>query len=141
MQGIADDFCHRTVMGKNDIGHAGEILIEQWSEDAWVQRFHKRGETGDVGEKRRNFAALPAEIDGISVAGQPLRQIRREVTRQRRIGPFGRRLALTRVSQELDMPERLGDRGFQVEKIDRLGHEIERAAVHRGADIGHVAIG
>jgi hypothetical protein len=47
---------------------------------------------------------------GISIAGQPLSQIRREVTRYRRIGLFGRCLALTRVSQGLDMPERLGDR-------------------------------
>jgi hypothetical protein len=39
------------------------------------------------------------------------------------------------------MPERLGDRRFQVRKINQFGHEIERAAVHRGADIGHVAIG
>ena len=30
---------------------------------------------------------------------------------------------------------------FEVEKIDRLGQEIEGAAVHGGADIGHVAIG
>jgi hypothetical protein len=52
-------------MGKNDIGDAGEILIEQRSEDARVQRLHKRGETGDVGKKCRNLAALPAEIDAI----------------------------------------------------------------------------
>jgi hypothetical protein len=52
-------------MGKNDIGHAGEILIEQRPEDARVQPLHKRGETGDVGKKCRNLAALPAEIDAI----------------------------------------------------------------------------
>ena len=39
------------------------------------------------------------------------------------------------------MPNSLGDRRFEVEKIDRLGHEIKGAAVHRGADVGHVAIG
>jgi hypothetical protein len=38
------------------------------------------------------------------------------------------------------MPERLGDRRLQVQKIDWFGYEIERAAVHCGADIGHVAI-
>ena len=37
--------------------------------------------------------------------------------------------------------ERLGDGGFQVGEIDRLGQKIERAAVHGGADIAHVAIG
>jgi hypothetical protein len=47
-------------MGKNDIGHAGEILIEERSEDARVQRLRERGETGDVGKKCRNLAALPA---------------------------------------------------------------------------------
>ena len=39
------------------------------------------------------------------------------------------------------MPDGLGDRRLEIEEIDRLGHEIERAAVHGGADIGHVAIG
>ena len=39
------------------------------------------------------------------------------------------------------MPKRLGDGGFEVQEIDWLGHEIEGAPVHRGADIGHVAIG
>ena len=29
----------------------------------------------------------------------------------------------------------------EIAKIDRLGHKIERAAIHRGADVGHVAIG
>jgi hypothetical protein len=27
VQGISDDLCDRTVVGKNDVGHAGEILI------------------------------------------------------------------------------------------------------------------
>jgi hypothetical protein len=30
---------------------------------------------------------------------------------------------------------------FEIAKIDRLGKKIERAAVHRGADIAHVAVG
>ena len=38
------------------------------------------------------------------------------------------------------MPGGLGYRGFEVRKIDRLGQEIERAAVHRGADIAHIAV-
>jgi hypothetical protein len=38
------------------------------------------------------------------------------------------------------VPERLGDRGFQVEKVDRLGHEIECTAVHCSTDIDHVAV-
>jgi len=32
-------------------------------------------------------------------------------------------------------------RDLEIVQVDRLGHEIEGAAVHRGAQIGHVAIG
>src|SRR5580704_14187165 len=39
------------------------------------------------------------------------------------------------------MSNRLGDGGFQIVEIDRLGDEIERAAVHGGADLAHVAVG
>ena len=70
VQRIADDLRHRTVMGEHNICHAREILIEQRSEYAGFQRLHKRGETGNVGEKGRNLAALPAEVDGIRVARQ-----------------------------------------------------------------------
>ena len=38
------------------------------------------------------------------------------------------------------MPDSLLNRRFEVEKIDRLGEEIKGAAVHRGADVDHVAI-
>jgi hypothetical protein len=89
VQRIADDLRHRTVMGEHDVCHAREILIEQRSEDAGFQRLHKRCETGDVGKKGRNLAALPAEVDGIRVAGKLLDKVRREVARQRGIGPFG----------------------------------------------------
>ncbi len=54
--------------------------------------------------------------------------------------PLGLRLPPPRLAQHLDMPNGLGDRRFEIAEIDRLGQEIERAAVHRGADIGHVAI-
>jgi hypothetical protein len=39
------------------------------------------------------------------------------------------------------MPKRLANRGLQILKVDRLGHEVECAAIHRGANIRHVAIG
>ena len=54
--------------------------------------------------------------------------------------PLGRRLPPLRVPENLDMPDSFRDRRFEVEKIDGLGQEVERAPVHRGADIGHVAI-
>ena len=91
--------------------------------------------------KRRDLAALPAEIDRVRIAGKPLGQIGREVTRKRGMGPLGLRLPPPRLAQDFDMPNGLGDRRFEVKKIDRLGQEIKRAAVHRSADIGHVAIG
>ncbi len=37
--------------------------------------------------------------------------------------------------------ERLAHGDLKVDEIDRLGDEVEGAAVHRGAQIGHVAIG
>jgi hypothetical protein len=82
VQRIADDFGHRTVMGEHNICHAREILIEQRSEYAGLQRLHKRGETGDVGKKGRNLAALPDEVGGIRVARKLLDKVRREVARQ-----------------------------------------------------------
>ena len=94
MQRIADHLRHSAVMGEHNICHAREILIEQRSEDAGFQRLHKRGETGDVGKKGCNLAALPDEVDGIRVAGKLLDKVRREVARQRGIGPFGRRLMM-----------------------------------------------
>src|SRR5277367_4543682 len=46
-----------------------------------------------------------------------------------------------RLAEPLDVGERLSDSGFEVGEVDRLGHEIECPAIHRGADIGHVAVG
>jgi len=76
VQRIADDLRHRAVMGEHNICHAREILVEQRSEDAGLQRLHKRGETGNVGKKGRNLAALPAEVDGIRVGGKLLGKVR-----------------------------------------------------------------
>ena len=39
------------------------------------------------------------------------------------------------------MPDGLGDRCLEIEKVDGFGQKIERAAIHCGANIGHVAIG
>ena len=43
--------------------------------------------------------------------------------------PFGCRLPLPLLSQNFNMPDGLGYRGFEVGKIDRLGQEIERVAL------------
>ena len=39
------------------------------------------------------------------------------------------------------MADRFFDRRFEVGEVDRLHQKVEGAAIHRGADIGHVAIG
>src|SRR5262245_15825816 len=82
VQGIADDLGDGAIMGKHDIGHACEVLIEQWPEHAGLQRLDEGGETSDVGEKRRDFSALSAKIDGISIPGKTLGEVWREIPRQ-----------------------------------------------------------
>ena len=38
------------------------------------------------------------------------------------------------------MGDRLADGRLEIGEIDRLGEKVESAAVHRGADVGHVAV-
>ena len=141
MQGVADDLGHRAVMREHDFGHADEIVVEQRAEHVRLERLDQRGEARNVGEQGGDLATLAAQVDVVGAAGDALREIGREIARQRRVGAIGRRLPLPRLAQEFDMANGLGDGGFQIREIDRLGQEIERAAIHRGADIGHVAIG
>src|SRR5262245_4544556 len=72
VQGFADDLGDGAIMGKHDIGHAREVLIEQWPEYAGLQRLDECRETSDVGEKCRDLTALPTEIDGISIPGKAM---------------------------------------------------------------------
>ena len=141
VQRITHDLRHRAVMSKNDIRHAGEVLIEQRAENARFQRLRERGEAGDVREQCGDLPTLPAQIDGVFVTGKPLRQIRRKIARQQFIGALGGGLAVPRVTQKLDVSNRLGDGRLQIKEVDRLGHEVKRAAVHSGTDIGHIAVG
>ncbi len=53
---------------------------------------------------------------------------------------FGRRLSFAGVLEGGDMGDRLSDGRLEVGEIDRLGEEVERAPVHRSADVRHVAI-
>src|SRR5580692_8326649 len=50
-------------------------------------------------------------------------------------------LSAAGLAHHLDVTDGLGDGHFEVAEIDRFGQEIERAAVHRRADVAHVAIG
>ena len=138
---VADDLYDGPAMGKDDVGHAAEIVVQQRGDDFEVEGLDHRGEFGDVGKQRGDLAPLTAEVDRVGIARQPLGQIGREIARQQRMRALGLGLPAPRLAQPLDMRERLSDGGFEIGEIDRLGHEIERPAVHRGADIGHVAIG
>ena len=82
VQGIADDLGDGAIMGKHDIGHAREILIEQRPEYAGLQRLYECRETSDIGEKRCDLTALPTEIDGISIPSKTLGEVWREIPRQ-----------------------------------------------------------
>ena len=57
------------------------------------------------------------------------------------MGSLGRRLPAPRFAQHVDVADGLGDRGLEIGEVDRLREEVEGAAIHRRADIGHVAIG
>ena len=35
MQGVADDLSEGAIVGEYDVGHAGEILVEERPEDFW----------------------------------------------------------------------------------------------------------
>jgi len=75
MQCVADDLCDGAVMGKHDVGHAGEVLVEKASQNARFQRFHECRETGDVREQRCDFSALSVELDRARFVRKLLRQV------------------------------------------------------------------
>ena len=127
-------------MGEDDLGHAGEVVVQKRLQHLGVERLDERREAGDVGEERRDLAALSAEIDGLAIRRQPFGEIGRKVARQRRVRALGGKLPAPRLAQDADMPDGLGDRRLEIDEVDRLRHEIERAAVHRRPDIRHVAV-
>jgi hypothetical protein len=57
------------------------------------------------------------------------------------VGAFGVQLAAMRLAHHLDVTDGLLDRQFEIGEINWLGQEVERATIHRDADIAHVAIG
>ena len=138
---IADDLGDRALMREHDVGHAADIFVEQLAQHFRCNRLHQRGEAGDVGEDRGDLAPVHRHAVGLAVAGQAACDLRREIARQRSVRALGLELAAARLAHHLDMADSLVDRHFEVAEIDRLGEEIERAAVHRGADIAHVTIG
>src|SRR5580704_19104313 len=104
MQCIADNLCHRPLLGEYDVGHSGEVFVEKASQEAWLQCFYQCREIGDIGEKRCDLATLPDELKRSDLTGQPLREVGREIARQRSMRPFGLGLARLCVAQEFDVP-------------------------------------
>ena len=64
--------------------------------------------------------------------GEKLGDARRKISRE---------IGAAELAYAVDLIEGLADRDFEIGEIDGLGDEIEGAAVHCGADVGHVAIG
>ena len=54
---------------------------------------------------------------------------------------LGLQLTAACLSHGLDMTDGLADGHFQISEVDWLGEEIERSAIHRGANVAHVAVG
>ena len=141
VQGIANDLCNRTIVRKHKISHAGKIIIEQRPKHFRLERLHQRSKAGNVAEQSRNFASLSSKSERVRFAGEPQSQIGREIPRQRGMRPLGFRLPPPRLPQNLNMPDGLGNRRFEIAKIDGLGQKVKGSPVHRSTNIGHVAIG
>ena len=140
MDRIADDLGDRAFVREHDFRHTFEVAAEQARELSGVERFHERREPGDVGEQGGDFAPFDAGRERIDVGREATREIGREIARERRVRALRRGLTRPRVPEVGDMSDRSADRGLEVGEVDRLGEEVEGAAVHRGADIGHVAV-
>ena len=57
------------------------------------------------------------------------------------MGAFGVQLAAMRLAHHLDVTDGLLYRQFEIGEINWLDQEVERPAIHRCADVAHVAIG
>ncbi len=71
VQGIANDLRNRTIVRKDKVGHAYEIVVEKWPQHVGFKRLHKCGEAVNVGEQRRNLTTPPAQINRIRIVGKP----------------------------------------------------------------------
>ena len=141
LDSVADDFRNRTFMCENHVRHAAHIFVEQRAEHFRCRGFHQRCKTGDVSEDDRDLTPVHRHAVGFAVAGEAACDLRRKIPRQRGVRALGFGLTAARLAHHLDVADGLVDGHFEIAEIDRLGQKIERAAVHRGADVAHVAIG
>src|SRR5215471_4919587 len=78
---------------------------------------------------------------GWSCSARSSAMLGEKISREIGAGALGRGASPVELAHAADLIEGLADGDFQIGEIDGLGDEIEGAAVHRGADVGHVAIG
>ena len=97
-------------------------------------------EADNVGEQNRD--GLPADrSERFVLRSQQLNDVRRKVARQIVARPLGRDAQTIDLTQLGDVGQRLADGDFEIAQIHRLGDKIKGAAIHRRAQIRHVAIG
>ena len=128
-------------MREDNIGHAAHILVEQLAQHFRCGGFHQRGEPGNVGEDGRDLAPLHLHAVTFADDSQPGGDLRRKISRKRRMRPLGLKLAAASLAHHLDVADGLVDGHFEIAEIDRLGQKIERTSIHRSTDVAHVAIG
>ena len=84
---------------------------------------------------------LAGRPEGFVPVGQRIDQPWRDVTGEICARPLGLDSCLERFLQNIELIQALLDRDDQVLKVDGLGHEVERAPVHGGANILQITIG
>src|SRR5665213_3700024 len=82
-----------------------------------------------------DFVTKPVDFGDLELT------VRKTIDDIERLRDIDRQALAVDVAQPLDVVDRLAPGEFEVAEIHRLGHEVEGAAVHRGAQIRHVAIG
>ena len=137
---VADEFLERAAASEHLPGHPAVKNPQRLHHRFGRHRLGERGEADDIGEQHRDVLAAHRS-QRLVLPGEQLDDVGREIARQV-VAHALRLVALAaNFAQARDLVERLADRQLEVGEVDRLGDEVERAAVHRDSDVGHVAVG
>ena len=79
--GVADEFVDGSAMRQGDLGHFGEILVQQFGDLFRLQAFGRGGEILDVGKEDRQPFALGMDGDVLLPAENALVDLRRQIAR------------------------------------------------------------